>query len=132
MKAAFGVMEEETERALSTWHDGLELDLYMWARELALRVAMRALFGFDPDLKRDDTRPAREFERALGFYGREYWLQVLRGPGTPWAALTDARRKLDRLIYDEIAHRRRTGHRGDDVLSLLLDAPLRTATCATT
>ncbi len=124
VKAAFGVMEEETERALSTWHDGLELDLYVWARELALRVAMRALFGFDPDLKRDDTRPAREFERALGYYGREYWLQVLRGPGTPWAALTDARRKLDRLIYAEIAHRRRTGQRGDDVLSLLLDAPL--------
>ena len=122
--AAIGVMEEEIERALRAWHDGLELDLYAWARELALRVAMRALFGFDPDLKTRDTRPAREFERALGFYGREYWLQVLRGPGTPWAALTDARRKLDRLIYAEIAHRRRTGHRGDDVLSLLLDAPL--------
>jgi cytochrome P450 len=122
--AAIGVMEEEIERALAPWHDGLELDLYAWARELALRVAMRALFGFDPDLRAGDTRPAREFERALGFYGREYWLQVLRGPGTPWAALTDARRKLDRLIYAEIAHRRQTGHRGDDVLSLLLDAPL--------
>jgi cytochrome P450 len=122
--AALSTMEEEIERALAPWEDGLELDLYAWARELALRVAMRALFGFDPDLNRDDTRPAREFERALGFYGREYWLQVLRGPGTPWAALTDARRKLDRLIYAEIAHRRRTGHRGDDVLSLLLDAPL--------
>ena len=24
---------------------------------------------------------------ALAFYGREYWLQILRGPGTPWAAL---------------------------------------------
>jgi cytochrome P450 len=122
--AAIGVMQEEIERALAPWDDGLELDLYAWARELALRVAMRALFGFDPDLRAGDTRPAREFERALGFYGREYWLQVLRGPGTPWAALNDARRKLDRLIYAEIAHRRNTGHRGDDVLSLLLDAPL--------
>ncbi len=120
VRNAIGVMEEETERALSTWEDGLELDLYAWARELALRVAMRALFGFDADSR----EPAREFERALGFYGREYWLQVLRGPGTPWAALTDARSRLDRLIYAEIAHRRRTGQRGDDVLSLLLDAPL--------
>ena len=42
--------------------------------------------------------------------------------GTPWAALTDARRKLDGLIYAEIAERRRTGARGDDVLSLLLDS----------
>jgi cytochrome P450 len=119
VKAALGVMDEEIERALRGWHDGLELDLYAWARELALRVAMRALFGLDADSK----GPARDFERALGFYGREYWLQVLRGPRTPWSALQAARTRLDRLIYAEIADRRRTGRRGEDVLSLLLDAP---------
>jgi cytochrome P450 len=122
VRAARAVMDEEIERALAPWHDGLELDLSAWARELALRVAMRALFGFDPDASRGGLQPAREFERALGFYGREYWLQVLRGPGTPWAALTDARGKLDALIFAEIARRRRTGERGDDVLSLLLDS----------
>ena len=26
---------------------------------------------------------AHEFERALTFYGEDYWLQVLRGPRTP-------------------------------------------------
>ncbi len=123
VQAARGVMDEEIERALAPWRDGLELDLYAWARELALRVAMRALFGFDPDLRRGGVHPAREFERALSFYGREYWLQVLRGPGTPWRAQADARARLDRLIYAEIARRRRSGARGDDVLSLLLDAP---------
>jgi cytochrome P450 len=119
VKAALGVMDEEIERALRGWHDGLELDLYAWARELALRVAMRALFGLDADSK----GPARDFERALGFYGREYWLQVLRGPRTPWAALQASRGRLDHLIYAEIADRRRSGRRGEDVLSLLLDAP---------
>src|SRR5215210_664077 len=113
VQAALGVMEEE-----------LELDLYAWARELALRVAMRALFGFDPDAVRDGVAPAREFERALGFYGREYWLQVLRGPGTPWRALATARGRLDGLIYAEIARRRRSGARGGDVLSLLRDSEL--------
>jgi cytochrome P450 len=119
VKAALGVMDEEIERALRGWRDGLELDLYAWARELALRVAMRALFGFDADSK----GPARDFERALGFYGYDYWLQVLRGPRTPWAALQASRARLDRLIYAEIAERRRSGRRGEDVLSLLLDAP---------
>jgi cytochrome P450 len=119
VKAAQAVMDEEIERALASWRDGLQLDLYAWARALALRVAMRALFGFDAD----STGPARDFERALGFYGREYWLQVLRGPRTPWAQLQAARERLDRLIYAEIAERRRTGRRGEDVLSLLLDAP---------
>ena len=96
--------------------------MYTWARELALRVAMRALFGLDPDRRPAGLDPAREFERALGYYGRDYWLQIMRGPRTPWAALTDARRRLDELIFAEIARRRRSGERGEDLISLLLDA----------
>jgi cytochrome P450 len=45
VQAARGVMDEEIERALAPWEDGLELDLYGWARDLALRVAMRACSG---------------------------------------------------------------------------------------
>jgi cytochrome P450 len=120
--AALTAMQEEIERAVAPWRAGAQVDVYAWARDLALRVAMRALFGFDPDRVRDGFDPAREFERALAFYGREYWVQVLRGPRTPWAALTGARRRLDGLIFAEIERRRRTGERGEDLLSLLLDA----------
>ena len=66
---------------------GRRLDLYRWTRELALRVAQRALFGFDPDADRPRLDATAEFERALGFYGRDYLLQILRGPRTPWAAM---------------------------------------------
>jgi cytochrome P450 len=120
--AALGTMESEIERAVAPWRPGHRLDLYAWARELALRIAMRALFGLDPDRHPEGMNSAQEFERALGYYGREYWLQVLRGPRTPWAALTDARRRLDALIFAEIDRRRRSGERGEDLLSLLLDA----------
>src|SRR5215210_765070 len=120
--AALATMESEIERAIAPWRAGDRIDLYAWGRELALRVAMRALFGLDPDRRPAALHPAQEFERALGFYGREYWLQVLRGPRTPWAALTGARRRLDRLIFSEISRRRRSRERGEDLLSLLLDA----------
>ncbi|MEA2282738.1 MAG: hypothetical protein QOK21_3345 [Solirubrobacteraceae bacterium] len=121
--AAAGVMREETERALAPWRDGMRVEIYHWARELALRVALRALFGIDPDAtRRPGEDPARDFERALAFYGYDYWLQVLRGPRTPWAAMQAARRRLDRLIAGEIVRRRASGERGEDVLSLLLDA----------
>jgi cytochrome P450 len=120
--AALGTMNEEIERAVSGWRPGDTVDVYLWARTLALRVALRALFGIDPERRPAGLDPAREFERALSYYGREYWLQILRGPRTPWAALTDARRRLDTLILAEIARRRRTGKRGEDLLSLLLDA----------
>jgi len=116
-------MEEEARRALAGRYDGEVLDVYAWTRALALRVAMRALFGIDPDSGRGASDAARDFERALSFYGEDYWLQVLRGPRTPWAQLQSSRERLDRLIYAEIADRRRSGRRGEDVLSLLLDAP---------
>jgi cytochrome P450 len=120
--AALDTMQEEIERAVAPWRPGDLVDVYAWARALALRVALRALFGIDPERRPAGMDPAREFERALSYYGRDYWVQVLRGPRTPWAALTDARRKLDRLILAEIERRRRTGMRGEDLLSLLLDA----------
>jgi cytochrome P450 len=117
-----GVMEDEARRGLEGWRAGETVDLYRWTRHVALRVAMRALFGLDPDDKPADLDPAREFERALAYYGEDYWLQVLRGPRTPFTRLLRARERLDALIYAEIARRRRSGARGVDVLSLLLDA----------
>jgi cytochrome P450 len=117
-------MEEEARRALAGRYDGELLDVYAWARALALRVAMRALFGFDPNAGRGANDAARDFERALSFYGEDYWLQVLRGPRTPDARLTSARRRLDELVYAEIARRRASGTRGEDVLSLLMDTEL--------
>ena len=114
-------MDEEIARGIEGWRSGDRVDLYAWTRVLALRIAMRALFGLDPD-DRADTAAAHDFEEALGFWSRDYMLQVLRGPGTPWQRLHKARGRLDALIFAEIDRRRTTGARGEDILSLLLDA----------
>src|SRR3954468_11862587 len=117
------LMEAEIDAAVGAWRPGQELDLYHWTRHLALRIAMRALFGVDPDggtAARMDA--AEQFERALGFWAEPYFKQTMRGPGTPWARMRRARRELDRLIFDEITRRRGSGERGEDILSLLLDA----------
>jgi cytochrome P450 len=120
---ALDTMLPEIEAAVAPWREGHRVDLYHWTRVLALRVAMRALFGLDPDgrLARE-TDAATQFEEALGFHAADYLLQILRGPRTPWARMQAARKRLDALVYDEIARRRRTGERGDDILSMLLDA----------
>ena len=49
-------------------------------------------------------------------------LQIARGPFTPWTRMKQSRARLDQLIYGEIARRRRSGERGPDILSMLLDA----------
>jgi cytochrome P450 len=114
---------DETTRALDELTPGATVDLYAWTRHLAVRVAMRALFGVDPDGEQARSIDAAGlFEEALSFYASEYFLRVLRGRFSPWARMQRAARRLDALIYSEIAERRSTGERGQDVLSLLLDA----------
>jgi cytochrome P450 len=121
--ASVDVIVEETTRALERFTPGAVVDVYAATRRLALRVAMRALFGLDPDGERARAIDAAGlFEQALSFYASEYVLRVFRGRMSPWARLQAAARKLDTLIYSEIAERRASGQRGADILSLLLDA----------
>ncbi len=113
----------ETESALDRLSAGTQVDLYTWTRHLALRVAMRALFGLDPDGPQARAIDAAGlFEQALSFYSSEYVLRVMRGRRSPWGKMQSAARKLDTLIYSEISERRSSGARGSDILSLLLDA----------
>ncbi|MDO8185676.1 cytochrome P450 [Conexibacter sp. JD483] len=121
--AAGETMVQETLKALAGWQPGQVVDVYHWARELALRVAMRALFGLDPDDHGAGRRAAIDFERALSFYGTDFALRLVRGPKSPWRTMLNARATLDEIIYGEIAKRRRNPDpERQDVLSLLLEA----------
>jgi len=119
--AAAAVMREETARAAEALSPGATVDVYEWARTLAMRVAMKALFGFDPDSGRA-AEVAEHFESGLGFHAREFPMQMLVGPGTPLAKLRRDRAALEHLVGAEIARRRRAGTDGDDILSSLLGA----------
>jgi cytochrome P450 len=123
IEAARRVMEQEVEHALGAFVPGAVIDLYDWARHVALRVALRALFGIDPDgEKARAIDAAAEFESALAYYAQPIFLQLMRGPGSPFDRLLRSRRSLDGLIYAEIDERRASGARGGDILSMLIDA----------
>ena len=123
IEASIATMASETEVALARLGPGSIVDVYDWARNLAMRIAMRALVGLDPDDGGRGAAAAHHFERALGFYGIDYHLRLLRGPGSPWRRLVGSRAVLDEIVYGEIAERRR---RPDperaDILSLLIEA----------
>ncbi|HXE44500.1 MAG TPA: cytochrome P450 [Conexibacter sp.] len=121
--AAHDTMVEEIRQALAGWREGEVVDVYHWARRLTLRIAMRALFGLDPDEQGKGAQAAVEFERALSFYGTDFVVRVMRGPRTPWRRMLAARTALDRIVYAEIERRRREPDPDStDVLSTLLEA----------
>jgi cytochrome P450 len=116
-------MAIEADAAIATLPVGEVVDVYEWMRSLAMRIAMRALLGLDPDEAGKGAAAAEHFERALGYYGIDFHLRLVRGPGSPWRKLVRSRAVLDRIVFDEIA-RRRAQPDSDrrDILSLLVRA----------
>jgi cytochrome P450 len=123
LNASVEAMTIEAEAAIGALRPDSVVDVYAWMRNLAMRIAMRALLGLDPDEAGKGAAAAHHFERALGFYGIDYPLRLLRGPGSPWRKLIASRKVLDEIVFDEIERRRAApDDERQDILSLLLGA----------
>jgi len=121
--AAVTAMATESEAAIAGLRPGETVDVYAWMRNLAMRIAMRALLGLDPDEAGKGAAAAEHFERALGYYGIDYPLRLLRGPGSPWRKLLASRQVLDEIVFAEVARRRASPDPSrQDILSLLVGA----------
>jgi cytochrome P450 len=123
VEASTAAMLMEAEAALATLRPDTVVDVYAWMRTLAMRIAMRALLGLDPDDGGKGAVAAHHFESALGFFGIDFALRLLRGPGSPWRKLMASRAVLDGIVYEEIGRRRAAPDSGrEDILSLLVAA----------
>lgn len=121
--ASLEAMTIEADRAIAQLPVGEVVDIYDWMRNLAMRIAMRALLGLDPDEAGKGAAAAEHFERALGYYGIDFHLRLLRGPGAPWRKMIASREVLDKIVFGEIERRRADPDPGRrDILSLLINA----------
>ncbi|HEY4780022.1 MAG TPA: cytochrome P450, partial [Solirubrobacterales bacterium] len=121
--ASVTAMAAEAERAIAALPVGGIVDVYDWMRNLAMRIAMRALLGLDPDEAGRGGTAAEHFERALGYYGIDFQWRLVRGPGSPWSKMIASRRVLDEIVFGEIARRRADPDPSrQDILSLLVGA----------
>ncbi|HEY6549781.1 MAG TPA: cytochrome P450 [Solirubrobacterales bacterium] len=119
--ASVAAMVAEATPAIDRLRPGQVVDVYEWMRGLAMRIAMRALLGLDPDEAGKGAAAAEHFERALGFYGIDFHLRLLRGPGSPWSKMVRSRAVLDEIVYGEIVQRRQSPDPEKmDILSLLV------------
>jgi cytochrome P450 len=121
--AATEAMKIEADEAIGALPVGEVVDVYEWMRNLAMRIAMRALLGLDPDEAGKGAAAAEHFERALGYYGIDFHLRLVRGPGSPWRKMNQSREVLDEIVFSEISRRRAKPDSGRrDILSLLVRA----------
>ena len=54
----------------------------------------------------------RALRAGAEFYGIDFALRFLRGPGSPWRKMLASRKVLDEIVFAEIAHRRRARRKG--------------------
>ena len=117
-------MRSIVEEWIASRLDGERFDLHAAMSRLTLRIASITLFGVDAGGEASEVREA--LSAALEAYPRAVGpLAVIKesiGLSPVSREFIAAREQLDRVIYGLVAARRADGSRGDDVLSMLLEA----------
>jgi hypothetical protein len=120
-------MADIAARDLETWPVGVPFALEPRMRAITLAVIIRVVFGIEDAARAGALRELIPRLLPDGGLSSLVLLPALRrdfGPWSPWRQFVDARAAVDRLLFDEIAERRRDPRLGErtDVLSLLLQA----------
>jgi cytochrome P450 len=124
MRAYEEVMLEATDRQLDSWNGG-EVTLLPAMQAVTLEVIERAVFGVDDAARRADLSERVRSVLEVIASRREIFLNLLTGGragSTANERFLQGRRRLDDLLFEEIAHRRGQEDLAErsDVLSMLL------------
>jgi len=117
-------MVESTRALLDSWAPGSRRDIHDDMMSLTLDIVVRSLFGSDVSIhdRAAVLAAARALQEFFGRYRRSYVPMPAVVPTPANLILRRNARRLDATIYAMIQARRRSGARGDDILSLLLEA----------
>ena len=118
------IIEDSTRRALATWPRDTPFNMLRAARELALDVIVRVMFGVEDRGER--ARLGRPFETLLDLGSSEQLIVRVAlhslGGLKRWRQLDRANQGIDELVSPMIAARRQDAdlHDRTDIMSLLL------------
>ncbi|MBS2016250.1 MAG: cytochrome P450 [Deltaproteobacteria bacterium] len=113
-----------TDACIDRWPIGERFPLHPDMQDATLSVILRTVFGFEAGPRYEEFKRRMKKILALGSSPLLLVPAVRKdlGPRSPWGAFRRALAAGDEYLLAEIAERRRTGYRSDDILSLLLDA----------
>jgi cytochrome P450 family 135 len=124
MRAYEDVMLEATDRAIDSWPLEREFSLLPTTQQLTLDVILRAVFGVEAGPRQDELkrRLRSMIEPVSNRFGMLLMVLMRFGNNTAVRRFEERRRRVDELIYDEIARRREAPdlEQREDVLSMLL------------
>jgi cytochrome P450 family 135 len=118
------VIEEVTTASLAGWPRHREFALHPLMQDITLEVILRAVFGLTDARKLDRMRPLVRRVADVAGPVMLMWVYPWLGKVGPWRRYKATQARLDELLLDEIAQRRRDPGLAQrtDVVSELLQA----------
>ena len=106
----------------SKWHEGEDFRAYNFTQSVSLEVILDTVFGVTDPVVRNRLKALLPELLNLG-NGLPMFLKFLRLPVVPsWRRFTAVRKETNELIGQLIRDRASSDDRGDDILSMLLEA----------
>jgi len=125
MQAYGEVMREITDRTIESWPVGRPFPLQPQMQGITLDIILRTVYGIDEaaDLIRLRARLTELLSLGANPLNLLPWLQFILGPFTGRRRIEQLLREVDEILFAQIARRRvASGARGEDVLSMLIEA----------
>jgi cytochrome P450 len=124
MRAYEDVMREAADRAIDSWPLDREFALLPSTQQLTLDVILRTVFGVAEGPRQEELKRRLRgmIDPVSNRFGILLMVLMRRGNKRALARFEERRRRVDELIYDEIARRREAPDldEREDVLSMLL------------
>jgi cytochrome P450 len=117
------MIDEFAEREVSAWPSDEPVALHPRLQSLALEIILRVVFGLDAGRQLDTVRDALSVVLDLGRNPIGFLFTLPALARTPQARRQASQlAHADRMIFEVVEQRRRSGDARDDVLSMLLAA----------
>jgi cytochrome P450 len=122
MQAYAETMREIAEATLAEWPVDEPFALHPYMQSITLDVILKTVFGADPHgpLRAALVRLLDLSSNPIGMIPALFGLDIFKL--APWSRRAQLKRRIDALIYEEIARRREAPTGGTDVLSMMLEA----------
>ncbi len=121
--ACAATMVQFAERAAAKWEDGNVIDMSQEMLHLTLRIVAKTLFN--TDVQRDHKDVGKVLSTFLEMFNLLVFPLDETGdtpPDQSDSAITEARKRIDEIIYGMIDEKRKTGEDTGDLLSMLMMA----------
>jgi cytochrome P450 family 135 len=116
------------ERTMERWEADQEIELHPEMYRLTMDFLFEVLMGIDDrEQVAELTEASERLMAMMSMCAVGNWIRHDLGPLSPWGHFIRRRRRLDRLLYEQIrAHREAAarGSAGDDILSMLIEAEM--------